>query len=96
MKLDDKCFTMTEIFQSDPKYPSEPLVLIWNPIEKLKKLATQASLLYTEQQLIEFSLQIIRGTYDFEKALGDWRMKAVRDKTWTNLKSHIAQAQEAF
>ena len=36
--------------------PLEPLVLIWNPIEKLKRLAEQAKLPYSEQQLIEFAL----------------------------------------
>ena len=76
--------------------PSEPLVLIWNPIEKLKKLAVQANLPYTDQQLIEFALQIIRGTHNFKKALGEWHMKAVQDKTWPNLKSHFAQAQVAL
>ena len=76
--------------------PSEPLVLIWNPIEKLKKLAQQANLPYSEQQLIEFALHIIRGTHDFEKALGDWHAKAVRDKTWTNLKAHFALGQDAL
>ena len=54
-----------------PFAPSEPLVLIWNPIEKLKKLAIQAHLPYSDAQLIEFALHIIRNTHDFEKALGD-------------------------
>ena len=51
--------------------PSEPLVLIWNPIKKLKKLAIQAHLPYSDTQLIEFALHIISNTHDFEKALGD-------------------------
>ena len=76
--------------------PLEPLVLIWNPIENLKKLAIKADLPYTDQQLIEFALQIIRGTHDFEKALGEWHMKAVQDKTWPNLKSHFVQVQVAL
>jgi hypothetical protein len=76
--------------------PSEPLVLIWNPIEKLKKLATQANIPYTEEQLLEFALQIIRNTHDYENALGDWHTKALPDKTWGNLKTHFAKAQEAL
>ena len=59
-------------------------------------MAVQANLPYTDQQLIEFPLQIIRGTHDFEKALGEWHIRAVQDKTWTNLKSHFAQAQVAL
>ena len=74
--------------------PSEPLVLIWNPIEKLKKLAIQAKLPYSEAQLIEFALHIIRNTHDFKKALGDWNAKSATNKTWVALKSHFSHAQE--
>ena len=74
--------------------PSDPLVLIWNPIEKLKRLAIQANLPYTEPQLISFALQIIRNTHDFEIALGEWNQKPAADKTWENLKSHFYTAQE--
>ena len=46
--------------------------------------------------MIEFALHIIRSTHDFEKALGYWHAKAVGDKTWSNLKAHFAQTQEAL
>ena len=76
--------------------PSEPLVLVWNPIAELKKLAIQANIPYTEQQLLEFALQIIRNTHDYENALGDWHTKPLPEKTWENLKTHFAKAQEAL
>ena len=76
-----------------PFTPAEPLVTIWNPIQKLKKLAMQANIPYSEQQLIEFALQMIRATHDFESALGKWEDKPVPDKTWRNLKLHFSQAQ---
>ena len=73
--------------------PADPLVLVWNPVEKLKKLAIHAEIPYSEKQLIEIALQVIRSTHDFEKALGDWESKATQNKTWDNLKSHFSQAQ---
>ena len=73
--------------------PADPLVLVWNPVEKLKKLAIQAKIPYSEEQLIELALQIIRSTHDFEKALGEWESKAQNLKTWSNLKSHFSDAQ---
>ena len=76
--------------------PADPLVLIWNPIEKLKKLAIQANLPYTPQQLIDLAMQLIKNTHDFELAIGEWNQKGMADKTWTNLKSHFGDAQKAL
>ena len=76
-----------------PFTPADPLVTLWNPIQKLNKLATQARIPYSEQQLIEFALQMIRGTHDFENALGKWEEKPITEKTWQNLKLHFSQAQ---
>ena len=75
-----------------PYTPADPLVTIWNPIQKLKKLAIQAKIPYTEPQLIDFALHIIRSTHDFEKALGDWETLSASEKTWAKLKSYFANA----
>ena len=74
--------------------PADPLVTIWNPIQKLKKLASQANIPYSEAQLIEFGLQLIRSTHDFEIATREWNAKPDLQKTWDNLKLHFSQAQE--
>ena len=39
-----------------PFTPSDPLMVIWNPIEKLKKFADTANLPYIDQQLVNFGL----------------------------------------
>ena len=83
----------TEVL-STPFTPADPLVTIWNPIQKLKKLASQAKIPYSEAQLIEFGLQLIRSTHDFEIAIREWNAKPKVDKTWNNLKLHFSQAQE--
>jgi hypothetical protein len=36
---------------------------------------------------------MIRGTHDFENALGKWEEKPITEKTWPNLKLHFSQAQ---
>lgn len=73
--------------------PSDPLVTIWSPIERLKKFSIRAERPYTEIQLIDMALQLIRNMRDFEKALGNWDKKVDADKTWTNLKEHFCDAQ---
>jgi len=55
--------------------PSDPLVTIWSPLEKLKKFATYAKNPYTDIQIIDFALQLIRNTRDFEQGLLDWNKK---------------------
>ena len=61
--------------------PSDPLVTIWNPNERLKKIAIKAKRPYTDVQLIDIALQLIRYTRDFEKALAKWDKKPAADKT---------------
>ena len=40
--------------------PSDPMVTVYNPIEKLAKFATQAQMPYSENQKIAFALTLIR------------------------------------
>ncbi len=76
--------------------PTEPLVLLTKPIESLKKMAEQANIPFTEKQLIEKGLQIIRNTRDFDIALTEWRDRPKADKTWNNFKLHFLDAQQTL
>ena len=71
-------------------------ILVWcgKTLEKLKKFAQSAKNPYTDTQIIDFALQLIRNTRDFEQGLIDWDKKPTADKTWANLKSHFKQAQQ--
>ena len=71
--------------------PADPMIGVFRPIEALKKKAVEAELPYTEPQLLEFGLTIIRNTRDFEKAIGEWNSTA--NKTWTLFKTHYRDAQ---
>ena len=61
--------------------PHDPLVLFTLPIENLKKLAVKANVPYSEKQLLEKALTIIRNTRDFEYALTLWENKPENEKT---------------
>jgi len=73
--------------------PSDPIVLLTRPIENLQKLATQADNPYSDKQLLEKGLSIIRNTRDFEYALIQWEKKNEVDKTWASFKTHFHEAQ---
>ena len=49
---------------------------------------------YTEKQLLDIGLTVIRNTRDFEKALGEWEALATTAKTWITFKSHFKTAQQ--
>ena len=74
-------------------HPADPMILLFNPIEKLKKLGESAGIAYTEEQLLDIGLTVIRNTHDFERALGDWELFPDHNKTWVNFKTHFKEAQ---
>ena len=63
-------------------HPADPLILLYNPVEKLKKMAESAGIAYTQDQILDIGLTVIRNTRDFERALGDWENLASTEKTW--------------
>ena len=73
--------------------PSDPIVLLTRPLEQLQKLATQAGIPYTDGQILEKGLTLIRATRDFEYALTQWEDKPQDQKTWATFKSHFHEAQ---
>ena len=52
--------------------PADPMIILYNPIEKLRKMAEAANIEYTENQILNIGLMVIWNTRDFEKALEDW------------------------
>ena len=74
--------------------PADPMILLFNPIEKLAKMGISAEIEYTEKQLLDIGLTVIRNTRDFEKALGEWEALATIAKTWITFKSHFKNAQQ--
>ena len=73
--------------------PTDPIMLLTRPIEQLQKLATQVGIPYTDSQILEKSLMMIRATRDFEYALTQQEDKPQQDKNWANFKTHFHEAQ---
>ena len=75
-------------------HPADPMILLYNAIEKLKTMGEAAEIAYTEPQLLDIGLTIIRNTRDFEKALGEWETLTSTEKTWKKFKEHFTAAQK--
>ena len=71
---------------------SEPLVVMFNEIEELKALSIAANNEYTERQLVNIGIQLIKNTNDFERGLENWIIRPAVDKTWVNFKAHFETA----
>ena len=56
------------------------MILLFYPIEKMKKMATAAGITYTTEQLLDIGLTVIRNTRNFERALGDWEAIPITKK----------------
>ena len=74
--------------------PADPMILLFNPINKLAKMGISADIEYTERQLLDIGLTVIWNTRDFEKALVKWEALATTTNTWITFKSHFKTAQQ--
>ena len=75
-------------------HPADPMIMLYNPVEQLCKMAKSAGIDYSEQQILDLALTVIQNTRDFERALGEWAAKPAEDKTWDNFKHHFILAQK--
>lgn len=83
----------TEI-QTMTFHPADPMILLYNPIKKLQKMAEAADITYTESKILDIGLTVICNTRDFENTLGTWERMTAADKTWDNFKTHFKTAQQ--
>ena len=67
-------------------HPADPMILIFSPIEKLKKMAIAAEIEYTA---LAIALTVLVNTRDFERALGNWEALPSFQKIWKNFKTHF-------
>lgn len=71
--------------------PVDPMVTIFCLIGQLQKKAKEVGIPYSEQQLIEFGLSLLRNTQEYLKALGEWNRKLVTDRNWKKINHIFAQ-----
>ena len=73
--------------------PSDPIVLITRPLEQFRKLASHDGVSYTNAQMLQKCLSLIRSTRHYGHALTLWDSKSTDGKIWANFKTHIHEAQ---
>ena len=73
---------------------TDPLVVIYNEIEELARLANAANNPFSDMQQVQIGLRIIKNTNDFEQGIEKWYARPVGEHTWTNFKTHFEEARE--
>ena len=76
--------------------PADPIIILYNHIEKLCKMAEVVNIAYTENQIFDIGLTVIQNTRNFEKALRDWENLLTTDKIWARFKTHFPAVQQQF
>ena len=81
-------------FRTTAFNPADPMIILYNTIEKLRKMAESANIVYTENQILDIGLTVIQNTRAFEKVLGDWENLLTTDKIWARFKTQFTAAQK--
>ena len=74
----------------------DPPVCIFNLIEDLRSVPNAAGVPKIEAQLINYGLDIVRSTGEFENGLIAWEALEPADKTWSTFKNHFTDAHTAL
>lgn len=74
----------------------EPLVVLFDKVEDLTKLAQAAKMPYTKAQIINMGIQLIRNTHDFQDGLKTWINKSANEKTWQTFKAHFEEEHDTL
>ena len=72
---------------------ADPLTKLWKEVEDIEALSIAASAKYSEQQLVNIALHVIKSTRDFERGLNDWYVLPTQNQTWLHLKTHFQSAR---
>ena len=75
---------------------TDPPVVLFNLIEDLDTISTAANVTKTVNQRINYGLEIIRTTGEFETALTTWFARPPIEHTWANFKLHFTDAHTSL
>ena len=75
---------------------SQPFVAMYNEVEDLKALSIAANNEYTETQLVNLGVRLIRNMGEFERALENWLATPAANRTWIAFKAHFTLAQKTL
>lgn len=73
--------------------PHDPPDIIFNLLSDLAHASIAAGLAKTNEQIINYGLDLIKKTGEYERAILEWYNKLPRDQTWIQFKIHFCEGQ---
>ena len=73
---------------------NDPIVILLNKIDDLVQLADAANMPKTEAQIVNYGLDVIKKTNDFEQALREWFSLPAMNQTYQDFKQHFMEAHK--
>ena len=67
-------------------------IVIFNAIEELANLSKATNLEKSQQQTMNYGLELLRRNGQFKTSLTTWVKKSPSDPTWLNFKKHFMEA----
>ena len=74
----------------------QPLIILFNELEELERVAVVASNPHTGTQMVNIALKLIKNFNDFEKGLISWFERPVPEHTLINLKTPFEREYQAL
>ena len=74
----------------------DPLIILYNDVEELQELATASDSPFSDTQMVNIGVQLIKNFNDYEKGLSEWYDLPNDSKTWANFKPHFENARESL
>ena len=68
---------------------TQPMIHLYLAVEDLQELATASLAPYTDKQLVNIGLRLVKNMLFMEKARESWQTKLPVDQTWVNFKAHF-------
>ena len=74
----------------------QPLIIMFNELDKLEQVAIAASNPYTATQMINIGVKLIRSFNDFENGLTSWFERPLIQHTLPNFKAYFEREYQAL
>ena len=73
---------------------TQPMEVMYNEVEDLQELATAGSVPFSDPQLVNLGIQLLKNMNDFETGLTAWYARPAATNTWINFKTHFEDAYQ--
>ena len=74
----------------------QPLIIIFDELEELQQISVVVLNPYTDTQMVNIRVKLIKSFNDFEKGLVSWFERPVGEHTLINLKTHFDREYQAL